>query len=159
MSIFAVEIPHQRKPICWVADDQADFIAKVAAVEQELPEDATFDDAVEWTRRDLSSLQVFGTADDAATGYLQGWTGHQSAAAMDALLAEVARRDYEIADPRLRLQLLGAVWDRAKDDEREIAGAAYDAAKAAADAGMPETQIAEALGVNRLTVRRALGKN
>ena len=53
----------------------------------------------------------------------------------------------------------GAAWDRAKDNEREIAGEAYDAAKAAAEAGMPETQIAEALGVNRLTVRRALGKN
>lgn len=158
MSIFAVETPHQRKPICWVADDQADFIAKVAAVEQELPDDATFEAAIEWARRDLSDLRVFASADDAARAYLAGWDGHQSAAAMDALLAEVARRDFEIEDPRLRLQLLGAVWDRARDDEREIAGSAYDAAKAAAEAGMPETQIAEALGVNRMTVRRALGK-
>ena len=159
MSIYAVEIPHQRKPICWVADDEADFIVKVAAVDQELPIEATFEDAVAATRRDLSSLHVFRSADDAARGYLKGWDGHQSAAAMDALLAEVARRDYEIEDPRLRLQIVGAVWDRARDEEREVAGAAYDAAKAAAEAGMPEAQIAEALGVNRLTVRRALGKS
>ena len=159
MSIYAVEIPHQRKPICWVADDEADFIVKVAAVDQELPIEATFEDAVAATRRDLSSLHVFRSADDAARGYLKGWDGHQSAAAMDALLVEVARRDYEIEDPRLRLQIVGAVWDRARDEEREVAGSAYDAAKAAAEAGMPEAQIAEALGVNRLTVRRALGKS
>ena len=78
---------------------------------------------------------------------------------MDALLAEVAGRDYEIEDPRLRLQIVGAVWDLARVMEREVAGSAYDAAKAAAEAGMLEAQIAEALGVNRLTVRRALGKS
>ena len=120
MSIYAVEIPHQRKPIAWVADDEADFIVKVAAVDQELPIAATFEDAVAATRRDLSSLHVFRSADDAARGYLKGWDGHQSAAAMDALLAEVARRDYEIEDPRLRLQIVGAVWDRARDEERSL---------------------------------------
>ena len=159
MSIYAVEIPHQRKPICWVSGDEADFIVKVAAVDEELPIEATFEDAVAATRRDLSSLHVFRSSDAAARGYLKGWDGHQSAAAMDALLAEVAGRDYEIEDPRLRLQIVGAVWDLARVMEREVAGSAYDAAKAAAEAGMLEAQIAEALGVNRLTVRRALGKS
>jgi len=77
---------------------------------------------------------------------------------MDALLNALRDYSWMIEDPTLRLRIVGAIWDRAKDEEREIAGSAYDAVKEAADAGLPETQIADLIGVNRTTVRRALGK-
>lgn len=157
--VFTVEIPHQKKPICWVADDKDDFIAKTATYLDNFQLTfATFEDAVHETRRDLSDLKVFTSADDAARGYLEGWTGHQAPAAMDALLNALRDYSWMIEDPTLRLKIVGAIWDRAKDDEREIAGSAYDAVKDAADAGFPETQIADLLRVNRITVRRALGK-
>lgn len=52
----------------------------------------------------------------------------------------------------------GAVWHKAKERERAAAAAMYAAMREAAAAGMPETQIAKAAGVDRMTVRRALGK-
>jgi len=157
--IITVEIPHQKKPICWVADDQADFISKTATYLDNFGLTfATFEDAVHETRRDLHDLKVFTSADDAARGYLQGWSGHQAPAAMDALLNALRDYSWMIQDVELRLGIVGAIWDRAKDEEREIAGSAYAAVKEAADAGLPETEIADLIGVNRTTVRRALGK-
>jgi len=157
--VFTVEIPHQKQPICWVADDQADFISKsVWYLDSFGLTLATFEEAVRETRRDLHDLKVFTSADEAARGYLQGWAGHQAPAAMDALLNALRDYSWMIEDPTLRLRIVGAIWDRAKDEEREIAGRAYDAVKDAADAGLPETQIADLIGVNRTTVRRALGK-
>jgi hypothetical protein len=158
-TIITVEIPHQKKPICWVADDQADFVAKTATYLDSFGLTfATFEDAVRETRTNLHDVKVFTSADEAARGYLQGWTGHQAPAAMDALLNALRDYSWMIEDPTLRLRIVGAIWDRAKDEEREIAGSAYAAVKDAADAGLPETQIADLLGVNRITVRRALGK-
>ena len=61
-------------------------------------------------------------------------------------------------DATARLEAVGAAWAAARDSEREIAGTAYDAVRAAAEAGLSEVRIAELLGVNRTTVRTALGK-
>ena len=155
--IITVEIPHQRQPIAWVADNDIDFIVKVAT--DNMPEDIDFEGAIDWNASDLQSQHVFRSIDDAARASVDGFTGHQGEAATNRLREIVQDYSWAIADPALRLQVIGAAWDRAKENERDIAGEAYDAAKAAAEAGMPETQIAEALGVNRLTVRRALGKN
>ena len=155
--IITVEIPHQRQPIAWGAETESDFIVKVAT--DEMPDDIDFDGAIEWNAKDLSNQHVYRSMDDAARASLDGFTGHQGEDATEALRRIVQDYSWAITDPALRLQVIGAAWDRARDNEREIAGEAYDAAKAAAEAGLPETQIAEALGVNRLTVRRALGKN
>jgi hypothetical protein len=155
--IITVEIPHQRQPIAWGAETESDFIVKVAT--DEMPDDIDFDGAIEWNAKDLSNQHVYRSMDDAARASLDGFTGHQGEDATEALRRIVQDYSWAITDPALRLQVIGAAWDRARDNEREIAGEAYDAAKSAAEAGLPETQIAEALGVNRLTVRRALGKN
>jgi len=155
--IVTVEIPHQRKPIAWVADNDIDFIVKVAT--DNMPDDIDLEGAIEWNASDLQSQHVFRSIDDAARASVAGFTGHQGEAATEQLRQVVQDYSWAISDPALRLQVIGAAWDRAKDNEREIAGEAYDAAKSAAEAGMPETQIAEFLGVNRLTVRRALGKS
>lgn len=53
---------------------------------------------------------------------------------------------------------LGNRWREARTAERERMGAVYDAVRAAVGAGMPQTEAAEAAGVDRMTVRRALGK-
>lgn len=49
-------------------------------------------------------------------------------------------------------------WHAAKAREREAAAKLYDAIAQAVEDGMSEVQAAELAGVNRLTVRRALGK-
>lgn len=49
-------------------------------------------------------------------------------------------------------------WHAAKDRERVAAAKLYEAIAQAVEDGMSEVQAAELAGVNRLTVRRALGK-
>lgn len=56
------------------------------------------------------------------------------------------------------LRRSGKKWSAARANEREAAEAAYAAIAAAAAAGIAETRIAKELGVDRMTVRRALGK-
>jgi DNA-binding GntR family transcriptional regulator len=57
------------------------------------------------------------------------------------------------------LRDVGKRWARAKAAERKAAASAYAAIRYAATVqGVPETQIAELVGVDRMTVRRALGK-
>ena len=67
-------------------------------------------------------------------------------------------RKASLKDATARLEAVGAAWAAARDSEREIAGAAYEAVRIAAEAGLSEVRIAELLGVNRTTVRTALGK-
>jgi hypothetical protein len=64
----------------------------------------------------------------------------------------------KLEDAIARLEAVGTAWAAARDSEREIAGTAYEAVRAAAEAGLSEVRIAELLGVNRTTVRTALGK-
>ena len=52
----------------------------------------------------------------------------------------------------------GRGWSRAKMKEREAMAYLYLAIQTAHADGMPETQIAKEAGVDRMTVRRALGK-
>jgi DNA invertase Pin-like site-specific DNA recombinase len=58
----------------------------------------------------------------------------------------------------LVLRGVGEDWARARQDERQTAEKVYECIRAAHADGVPETQIARALGVNRMTVRKALGK-
>ena len=62
------------------------------------------------------------------------------------------------ADVISKLTSLGNKWTKAKEAERTAAANAYAAIVQAHAAGVPETQIASAVGVDRMTVRRALGK-
>lgn len=56
------------------------------------------------------------------------------------------------------LEQAGRNWERAKMKERESMAYLYAAIQSAHRDGMPETQIAKVAGVDRMTVRRALGK-
>ena len=52
----------------------------------------------------------------------------------------------------------GKQWHAAKARERDAAAKLYAAIVQAIESGMTEVQAAELAGVNRMTVRRALGK-
>lgn len=62
--------------------------------------------------------------------------------------------------PALKLSVLnaGRAWSAAKDDERAAMAALYAAVVAAHAAGISEVEAARLAGVDRMTVRRALGK-
>jgi hypothetical protein len=49
-------------------------------------------------------------------------------------------------------------WHKARERERALAVELYAAIVAAVDLGMSEVQAAKVAGVDRMTVRRALGK-
>ena len=57
-----------------------------------------------------------------------------------------------------RLMRAGRAWLKAQDRERQAAAECYAAIVAAVEGGMTEVLAAELAGVNRMTVRRALGK-
>lgn len=49
-------------------------------------------------------------------------------------------------------------WHKARERERDLAAELYAAIVAAVASGMSEVQAAKVAGVDRMTVRRALGK-
>jgi hypothetical protein len=57
-----------------------------------------------------------------------------------------------------RLEAVGRRWNAARDRERVLAAELYDAIREAVDGGMTEAEAARVAGVDRMTVRRALGK-
>lgn len=57
-----------------------------------------------------------------------------------------------------RLAQAGHAWSLAKQEERARMAALYTVIVNAHRKGMPETEIARTAGVDRMTVRRALGK-
>jgi DNA invertase Pin-like site-specific DNA recombinase len=57
-----------------------------------------------------------------------------------------------------RLEAVGKRWQRARVRERALAAELYDAIREAVDGGMSEHEAARVAGVDRMTVRRALGK-
>jgi hypothetical protein len=59
---------------------------------------------------------------------------------------------------RIHLATLGRQWVNARAAERDAANATYFAIREAHAAGMSEVQIALVALVDRMTVRRALGK-
>lgn len=61
-------------------------------------------------------------------------------------------------DPTRILTNCGAAWHEAKTVERERAAEMYDAIVAYCGAGGTEVEAARLAGVDRMTVRRALGK-
>lgn len=56
------------------------------------------------------------------------------------------------------LERAGKAWAKAKEREREAAAACYAAIVTAVERGLSEVSAAELAGVDRMTVRRALGK-
>jgi len=56
------------------------------------------------------------------------------------------------------LTTIGKEWANARTVERKHANVAYATIRKAANAGIPETRIAAAMRIDRMTVRRALGK-
>lgn len=56
------------------------------------------------------------------------------------------------------LKKAGKDWHAAKERERVLAGKLYAAIVEAVESGMSEVQAAKVAGVDRMTVRRALGK-
>ena len=59
---------------------------------------------------------------------------------------------------RSDLARVGAKWQAAKTKERALAAELYAAIRSAVAAGMSEAEAARVAGVDRMTVRRALGK-
>lgn len=55
------------------------------------------------------------------------------------------------------LELLGSCWREAREAERAAAAAVYEAIRDASAAGVTQVDIAALAGVDRMTVRRALG--
>ena len=158
MSIYVIETPHQGPPICWVADDEQMFIglADSGSKREPLREDATFNEACRYLGEGLADLAMFHSTDSAATSFLRGWHGMGLAGSL-VLLKQLSYRIFEITDDETRLRVQGIIWKDARNSERQIAFKACAVIRSAADT-MPETKIAEALGVDRMTVRRALGK-
>ena len=158
MSIYVIETPHQGAPICWVADNEQMFIglADSGTKGDGLLEDATYAEACRYLGKGLRDLTMFESSDDAAGYFLSGWHGMTLTGRL-ALLGQLKYRIGEITDHETRLRIIGMIWNEQRDSEREIAGEAYDAIKAATGS-MTEVDMAEALGVNRMTIRRALGK-
>lgn len=58
----------------------------------------------------------------------------------------------------LRLKTIGAKWHAARQAEREMAALLYAAIVEVVDGGVSEVEAAKVAGVDRMTVRRALGK-
>lgn len=88
--IWFIEIQHQRRPSCWVANDEQDAINRIVAAS---PRDAeafdieTFDQAVAYLDSDLSSLIVFKTDEEAVAALDDNvqWQRHGGYAAYDRL--------------------------------------------------------------------------
>lgn len=60
-------------------------------------------------------------------------------------------------DPKQVLTEAGHTWRQTRNAERRARENAYATIRYAAAAGMTQVEIAEVAGVNRMTVRRALG--
>ena len=99
---------------------------------------------------------MFESTDDAVDFFLGGMNG-LTFAQDKALQDRLRHRIFEISDHERRLRIQRIVWSEARSTERQIAWEAYAVIRSVAGT-MPQTKIAEALGVDRMTVRRALGK-
>lgn len=66
----------------------------------------------------------------------------------------------ELADDKAveQLRRAGVSWAKAREVERALAAEMYAAIVRAVEGGMSEVQAAKVAGVDRMTVRRALGK-
>ena len=58
----------------------------------------------------------------------------------------------------VQLQRAGVAWDKAREVERALAAEMYAAIVEVVAGGVSEVQAAKIAGVDRMTVRRALGK-
>jgi len=66
--------------------------------------------------------------------------------------------DVVVADRTSELIKVARAWHKARDKERSLAADLYRLIQVAHQNGVPETQIAAAASIDRMTVRRALGK-
>lgn len=91
---------------------------------------------------------------------LRDWADAQGDDYMEMAINEILNGTYAAwteADVQ-RLKDAGQKWAAARQGERDQSKAAYLAIMHAYDKGMPETRIANLVGVDRMTVRRALDK-
>ncbi len=70
----------------------------------------------------------------------------------------LARVKRDLAAAEAELIEAGAAWKEARALERAASSRTHDAIRAAVAAGMTEVDAAAFAGVDRMTVRRALGK-
>jgi hypothetical protein len=69
-----------------------------------------------------------------------------------------AKCDKDLDRQAEHLRVTAGHWHQAREAERDLGAETYAAIVAAVDSGMSEVEAAEIAGVNRMTVRRALGK-
>jgi len=90
--IYIVEIPHQSRPFCWTAHDEADAISKMRPAHIKMGDtpdaDAPFEEWVRYNGLDLHSQYVFMDAVAAIDG-LKEIGGHGSVRAIAALHDEL----------------------------------------------------------------------
>ena len=90
--IYIVEIPHQSKPFCWTAHDEADAVSKMWQTHIKMGDtpdaDAKFIAWIRYNAQDLHSQYVFPNAASAIAG-LKEIGGHGSAQAIAALRDEL----------------------------------------------------------------------
>jgi hypothetical protein len=91
--IYIVEIPHQRKPFCWSAHDEADAVSKMWQTHIKMGDtpdaDAKFIAWIRYNAQDLHSQYVFMDAAAAIDG-LKEISGHGAVEAIAALREELA---------------------------------------------------------------------
>lgn len=97
--IWFIEIPHQRRPSCWVAlseQDAVNAICAAAARSSEAGDIDTFDQAVDFLADDLSSLLVLKSDEEAVQALDDDdlWHRHGGPAGYDALCEKLL--EYEL---------------------------------------------------------------
>ena len=104
--IYIVEIPHQRKPFCWSAHDEADAVSKMwkrHIFMCDTPDaDAPFSEWVRYNGHDLYSQYVFMDATAAIDGIeeIDGYNGWEAIAALRQELEATGELPEEVDDDR-----------------------------------------------------------
>ena len=160
MTMFVVESSRNHSyPECWIAKDEKELINMLRDGHNPfIPLDATLEEAEYAYSQNCQDLRIFHNATEAAKAWSTGWESEQIEDQVSALLDQLIRFAWEITDLALRFEIVGAAWTESRSRERKVAEAAQEAIRAGIAAGLSEVRIAELLNVNRLTVRRALGK-
>lgn len=91
------------------------------------------------------------------TGQVIRW--HATSVPVDAEQSGALLVIKQGAEAQQVLAEVGSIFRQARDAERAAAGAVYTAVELGCREGIAETQMARLLGVDRMTVRKALGKN
>jgi hypothetical protein len=101
--IYIVEIPHQRKPFCWSAHDEADAVSKIRLNGDPPGDDASFAEWMRYNGLELHNQYVFMDAAAAIDGLKEiGFFGAvQAIAALREELAANGELPEESCDEKL----------------------------------------------------------